>query len=99
MTREEVDATFEVARESPGGVVPGESVDERRAAVADKVRENRLRRMAERQGLLLRKSRRRDPHAIGYQGYWLVGAEDPHPVIVGGQFGTILDTIEEHLTS
>jgi len=38
----------------------------------DKVRENRLRRMAERQGLALRKSRRRDPRAIDYGEVWLV---------------------------
>ena len=32
----------------------------------EKVRENRLRRMAERQGYALRKSRRRDPRALDY---------------------------------
>jgi hypothetical protein len=40
--------------------------------MTDKVRENRLRRMAERQGLSLSKSRRRDPHAIDFGGYMLV---------------------------
>jgi hypothetical protein len=39
-----------------------------------KVRENRLRRMAERQGYRLEKSRRRDPMAIDYGGYMLVDA-------------------------
>ena len=34
-----------------------------------KVRENRLRRMAERQGLRLVKSRRRDPLAVDYGKY------------------------------
>jgi hypothetical protein len=38
---------------------------------SDKVRENRLRRMAQRQGLTLTKSRRRDPRAVDY-GQWLV---------------------------
>ena len=38
----------------------------------DKVRENRLRRMAQRQGLRLEKSRLRDPRAIGYGGYLLI---------------------------
>lgn len=38
----------------------------------DKVRENRLRRAAGRQGLLLVKSRRRDPKAIGYGRYILI---------------------------
>ena len=39
----------------------------------DKVRENRLRRMAERQGLQLVKSRRRDPRALDYGEYHLAG--------------------------
>jgi ribosomal protein L34 len=38
----------------------------------EKVRENRLRRMATRQGLQLVKSRRRDPRALDYGTYWLV---------------------------
>lgn len=42
------------------------------ATTEDKVRENRLRRMAQRQGFLLRKSRRRDPLAIDYGLYVLV---------------------------
>lgn len=37
-----------------------------------KVRENRLRRMAERQGLRLLKNPRRDPRAIDYGTYMLV---------------------------
>ncbi len=37
----------------------------------EKIRENRLRRMAERQGLALHKSRRRDPRAIDYGEMWL----------------------------
>jgi hypothetical protein len=41
-------------------------------ASGEKVRENRLRRMAERQGLLLRKSRRRDPRALDYGTYMLI---------------------------
>jgi hypothetical protein len=39
----------------------------------DKVRENRLRRMAERQGLRLTKTRRRDPRALDYGEYRLQG--------------------------
>lgn len=39
---------------------------------AEKVRENRLRRMAERQGLELRKSRRRDPRAKDYGRWYIV---------------------------
>jgi hypothetical protein len=37
-----------------------------------KVQENRVRRAAERQGLALRKSRRRDPRALDYGEYWLM---------------------------
>jgi hypothetical protein len=40
-------------------------------STAEKVRENRLRRAAQRQGLELRKSPRRDPRALDY-GTWLV---------------------------
>ncbi|MGI8681150.1 MAG: hypothetical protein ACR2JO_03250 [Mycobacteriales bacterium] len=43
-------------------------------ATSEKVRENRLRRMAARQGLSLSKSRRRDPRALDY-GAWTVGTE------------------------
>jgi hypothetical protein len=39
---------------------------------SDKVRENRLRRMAQRQGLRLEKSRLRDWRALGYGGYMLI---------------------------
>jgi hypothetical protein len=42
---------------------------------AEKVRENRLRRMAERQGLELRKSRRRDPRAKNYGRWYIVDVD------------------------
>jgi hypothetical protein len=38
----------------------------------DKTRETRLRRAADRQGLRLERSRRRDPQATDYGRYWLV---------------------------
>ena len=41
---------------------------------AEKVRENRLRRAAQRQGLMLAKSPRRDPGASGFGTYVLVDA-------------------------
>ena len=44
------------------------------SSTQEKVRENRLRRMATRQGLQLVKSRRRDPRALDYGTYWLVDA-------------------------
>ena len=51
-----------------------------------KVNENRLRRVADRQGLQLRKSRRRDPNAVDYGLYALIersygSAIHPHGVI------------------
>jgi len=63
----------------------------------EKVRENRLRRMAERRGLVLKKSRRRDPQAVDYGAYWLVEAEGNF-LVYGDQWGTDLDGIEEFLT-
>lgn len=61
----------------------------------DKVRENRARRMAQRQGLTLNKSRRRDPRAIDFGTYTL---SDANNVIVAGERMT-LDEVESYLTS
>jgi hypothetical protein len=68
-----------------------------------KTRETRLRRMAERQGLQLVKSRLRDPNALGYGQYALV---DPSINAVAipdgygptGQPNWTLDEIEQWLT-
>ena len=68
---------------------------------AEKTRETRLRRAADRQGLALRKSARRDERALDYGRYVLI---DPFiNAIVYGEFGTgryaaTLDDIEEWLT-
>jgi hypothetical protein len=72
----------------------------------EKIRENRLRRMAERQGLALQKSRRRDPRAMDYGRYWLTLAEGPDPrpdldrrrLVARPQAGHTLDEIETMLT-
>jgi hypothetical protein len=68
---------------------------------SEKVRENRLRRMADRQGLRLVKSRRRDPRAIDYGGYMLVDVE-LNAVVAGaegiGRPHWSLDDVEEYLT-
>jgi hypothetical protein len=74
-----------------------------------KVRENRLRRAAERQGLMLIKSRRRDPRAIDYGLYVLVSDTKGNRIgRYGGQaavsdfargYGMTLDEIEEQLNS
>jgi hypothetical protein len=45
----------------------------------DKVRENRLRRMAERQGFALHKKRRHDPRALDYGEVWLRSVAAPMP--------------------
>ena len=65
----------------------------------DKARENRLRRAAERQGLRLMKSRRRDPRAIGYGTYMLV---DPNTTAMVARslpdgYGLSLDDVERDL--
>ncbi len=62
----------------------------------DKVRENRLRRTAERQLMRLSKTRRRDPRAWDYGLYWLLDARTRGNVTVGGGPST-LDEIEAQL--
>jgi hypothetical protein len=71
--------------------------------VTEKSRETRLRRMAERQGLRLVKSRLRDPNAIGYGKYVLVDVETNTVAIPDGYGPTgqpdwPLDEIEAWLT-
>ena len=69
---------------------------------SEKVRENRLRQMAGRQGLSLSKSRRRDPRALDFGAWHVVtrrtagwrGAE-----LVSPEQGMTLDEIEAFLTS
>jgi hypothetical protein len=46
---------------------------------AEKTYETRLRRMADRQGLALRKSRRRDPRARDFGEIWLQWLDAPTP--------------------
>ncbi len=64
------------------------------------MRENRLRRMAERQGYALRKSRRRDPRALDYGGYMLTKVKTDEPIFGAGDFpfSATLDDIEAFLT-
>ena len=67
----------------------------------EKSRETRLRRAAERQGLVLQKSRRRDPRAIDYGGYKLVDLQT-NAVVAGtegiGRAHWSLDDVEQYLT-
>lgn len=62
---------------------------------AEKVRENRLRRMAERQGLTLTRSRRRDPRALDYGLYWIA---DANGATVSAKQGISLDDVEAFLS-
>lgn len=67
---------------------------------AAKVRENLLRRMAERQGLMLRKSLRRDPLALGYGRYYVTSRADWREVVAGTAGGVpdwTLDDAEKWL--
>ena len=87
-----------------GCVTPAEqqSTDEETMTLGDKVRENRLRRMADRQGLRLEKSRRRDPSALDFGTYGIVDARTNAVVAHGGNvfngYGLSLDDVEEYLT-
>jgi hypothetical protein len=67
----------------------------------DKTRETRLRRLAERRGLRLQKSPRRDPGAWDFGTYQLVDAREGWIVaeqMAGQGYGMNLDDIEEWLT-
>lgn len=68
---------------------------------AEKVREARLRRMAERRGLKLVKSRRRDPLAVDYGRYVLVDPDSNRPVAgeLGSASAMTLDDVEAWLSS
>lgn len=62
----------------------------------EKSRENRLRRLADRYGLRLVKSRRRNWRAPDYSTYWLIDCEIGGAPL-GGQWGTSLDDVEAYL--
>ena len=68
----------------------------------DKVRENRLRRIAERRGLKLSRSRRRDPDALDYGLYALIDASTGgtvHPLLVNDFVHAVtLDEVERYLS-
>lgn len=67
---------------------------------AVKVRENRLRAAAERQGYQLVKSRRRDPRATGYGG-WMIVNPRSNSVEAGGMgdgYQMSIDDVEEWLS-
>ena len=61
-----------------------------------KAEENRLRRVAQRRGLRLEKSRRRDPNALDY-GQWWVMDESTRGLVFGGQWGASLEDVRDYL--
>jgi hypothetical protein len=65
----------------------------------EKVREDRLRRMARRQGFTLRKSRTRDPRALTYGAYFLLGSPKGRDLPPGQPHdGLSLDEVERFLS-
>ena len=67
---------------------------------ADKIRENRLREAAKRQGYEIRKSRRRDPRALDYGGWMIVDAHTKSVEAGDLTYGGLsLDEVEKWLTS
>lgn len=70
----------------------------------DKIRENRLRRAAQRQGLIVTKSRRRDPRASDYGVYYVSQVTAPggdwrSRFLLTAETGISLDEVEGFLTS
>lgn len=69
-----------------------------------RTRVQRLRRAAERQGLTLRVSSRRDPLALDYGGHWLIRADNEsghwrsREIVLGDKYGVSLDEVEAYLT-
>ena len=67
----------------------------------EQILENRLRRMADRRGLKLVKSRARDPHALTYGGYHLINLGSDEVVCGSGNvnrnFAASLQEIEDYL--
>jgi hypothetical protein len=66
---------------------------------AEKIRENRIRRVAARQRLRLERSRQRDPRAVDYGRYQLIDIDSNIVVLGGGEhtYSVTLDEIGEYL--
>ncbi len=65
----------------------------------EKVHENRVRRMAERQGLKVEKSRRRDPRAYDFGTYQLVDPNN-NTIVAGNHqtgYGMTIEEVEAAL--
>jgi hypothetical protein len=66
---------------------------------AEKVRENKLRRMAERRGLRLVKSRRRDPGALTYGRYFVQAPDGSTAAGYETEHGLTMDEVERRMSS
>lgn len=66
--------------------------------IHEKARESRLRRIARRQGLALRKSRLRGPTHIDDQGGWMIVNPFNNTIVVGEKFDWSLDDVERYLS-
>ena len=67
-----------------------------------KIEEARLRRSARRQGLILSKTRRRDPRAFDHDRYVLLAEDTRYPVHAGSSVGRsiyslTLEDVQEYL--
>lgn len=70
-------------------------------STTEKVRENRLRRAAARQGLRLVRDRTRDPRAVRYGRWYLIPAGAPRRrgwQLARDEDGLTLDEVEHRLT-
>jgi hypothetical protein len=70
-------------------------------STAERIRENRLRAMAQRQGVAITKSRRRNRRAYDYQG-WMIVDPSTNDVLAGANpvaYSLSIDQVEEWLTS
>ena len=67
----------------------------------EKIRENRLRAAAQRQGFRIVKSRRRDPRALDYGGYMIVNPcnNSAEAGGMGDGFSMSIEDVEKWLTS
>lgn len=78
-----------------------EAGGKRTRPTGDKVRENRVRRLADRRGFELRKSRRKDPGAVDYGLYTLVdvrtGQAVNPPIAKRWECSWTLDQVEQYL--
>ena len=66
----------------------------------EKVRENRLRRVAGRRGMRIEKSRRRDRRAFDFGGYMLIDTMGGGGIILGSEpteYSASLELIESYL--